>query len=254
MSHVNASVTTTATISSSGSISSPLPSPSPTPMPLPSPVWRTNFEISSLSQLGISYGTDNNGSQNDTVSLSTEQAHSGNQSLKATTDDGRMEFYITPGSLIQNCFYFNWWVYIPSNMVPTGTGSSQWLTIFQLEGSVLPRYEPIAKLQMMPPNGTITTLVWEDVNGSQTTLATGPALIYDQWINIQWYTYIGTNGTLEAWMNGAQMWDVTNFDTSALNQATLYFMTDIYGMNGFTYADDMALYNVNMNGVAPYLP
>jgi hypothetical protein len=51
-------------------------------------------------------------------------------------------------------------------------------------------------------------------------------------------------------MNGAKILDASGVDTSGLIQSTLYFMLDLYGMNGTYYVDDLALYNVNMNGTA----
>jgi hypothetical protein len=52
-------------------------------------------------------------------------------------------------------------------------------------------------------------------------------------------------------MNGQKIGDVS-VDTSGLNAGNYkYFMTDLYGMNGTYYVDDLAIYDVNMNGQAP---
>jgi hypothetical protein len=224
--------------------------PSPTPTPFTNPVWSTNGEISSLSQLGIQYGTYGNGSPNDNVVITTAQAHSGTRSLQLATDDGREEFQMYPGSLVQNDFYFSWWEYIPSSLGLPNSG--QWLVLFQIEGSNQPGWYPIGKLSINSWDKPSITLFWQDINGNQVELSnSGIALPRDQWIHFEWYTKISPSGELACWMNGQQLWDVKGFDTSALNLSTLYFMTDLYGMTGAVYVDDMVLYNVNMNGMVP---
>jgi hypothetical protein len=228
----------------------PTATPTPTSVPSNSPVWSSNAEISSISQLGIQSGTHGNGSPNDQITVTTSQAHSGTRSIQQTTDDARIELCMYPGSLIQNDFYFSYWAYIPSSIGLPSSG--QWLVLFQIEGSNLPGWYPIGKISINSWDKPSITLYWQDVNGAQTELVnTGVALPRDQWIHFEWYTKISTSGELACWMNGQQLWDVKNIDTSALKTSTLYFMTDLYGMNGTTYIDDLALYNVNMNGKAP---
>jgi hypothetical protein len=249
---------TTSTSSSSYTYPASQPAATTTPTPTqtstPStsgvkPVWSTNGEISSLSQLGISNSPYGNGSPSDTVTITTAHAHSGSKSFKLTTVDSRIEFNMYPGSLIQNDFYYSWWVYVPSSMGLPSSG--QWLTLFQIEGSNQPGWYPIGKLQLQPNSPNIN-LWWQDLSGHQTMLAaSGVALPRDQWVHFQWYTSIGTNGRFQAWMNGAKLWDVSGINTSGLKTSTMYFMSDLYGMNGAYYVDDMALYNTNLNGQAP---
>ena len=230
---------------------SPQPTASPTPTPTPTstkPVWSTNSEISSLSQLGIRYGVHGNGASGDTVTITTAQAHSGTSSFQLTSVDKRLEFNVYPGSLTQNDFYYSWWAYIPSSMgLPSG---SDWLVLFQIEGSLTSGYYPIGKLNVLQ-NG-VMNLVWQTTGGGGNQIAnSGHVLPRDQWVHFEWYTHIATNGEFTLWMNGVKQWDVTGVDTSGLTQSTMYFMNDLYGMNGSYYVDDMALYNVNMNGKAP---
>jgi hypothetical protein len=131
--------------------------------------------------------------------------------------------------------------------LPSG---SDWLVLFQIEGSLTSGYYPIGKLNILQ-NG-VMTLVWQTTGGGGNQIAnSGHVLPRDQWVHFEWYTHIGTNGEFALWMNGVKQWDVTGVDTSGLTQSTMYFTNDLYGMNGSYYVDDMALYNVNMNGKAP---
>jgi hypothetical protein len=232
----------------------PTPTRTPTPTTSPGtkvqPVWSSNAEISSLSQLGIQYGAHGNGSPNDKVTITTAKAHSGSRSFQLTTDDGRIEFCQYPGSLIQNEFYFSWWEYVPSSMGLPNNG--QWLVLFQIEGSNQPGWYPIGKLSINSWDKPSVTLFWQDLNGNQKELAnSGVALPRDQWVHFEWYTKIGTSGELACWMNGQKLWDVTGINTSGLKTSTLYYMTALYGMSGTVYVDDLALYNVNLLGKAP---
>jgi hypothetical protein len=154
-----------------------------------------------------------------------------------------------PGALIQNDFYFSWWVYIPSSLGnPT---ADQWLILFQIEGSIQPLWTPIFSL-IQQYGTTPIKLGGRDNNGEDMGILANPhvAIPRDQWVHLEWYTHIGTNGTLAAWMDGAKLWEVNGVDTSGLKTSTLCYMVDLYGMNGSFYADDFALYNVNMNGTA----
>jgi hypothetical protein len=154
-----------------------------------------------------------------------------------------------PGSLITNEFYYSYWAYVPSSM--GSPNSNQWLATFQIEGTNLPGWYPIGKMQLDWYEPQLH-LVWQDLSGHQTRLASAGSLPRDQWVHFEWYTKIGANGELACWMNGNNLWDVTGIDTSGLNMGSYkYFMTCIYGMNGVMYVDDMSLYNVNMNGNAP---
>jgi CARDB/Polysaccharide lyase len=213
----------------------------------PGPVWQSDAEISDLSQLGIEYGVWGDGSPGSTVTISTDRAHSGTRSCKLTTDNRRIEFQFDPNSLIQNEFYYSWWAYIPSAMGWAGT--NEWMNLFQIEGTVLPAYVPIGKLEMV---GMEVACRWQDLQSNQTSCGrSGRTLPRDQWVHFEWYTKIGTNGQLTAWMNGQLLWDTTGIDTSGLQQpgtSGVYFMNDLYGMNGTYYVDDLKLYNVNMNG------
>jgi hypothetical protein len=240
--------------------SSPTTSPTSTPQPtatLPSstfkPVWSANAGTSTMSNLGIKSGTHGNGSGQDTVTITTAPggtSPSGTKAFQLTTNDGRIELCMYPGSLIQNDFYFSWWEYVPSSMGLPSSG--QWLVLFQIEGSNQPGWYPIGKISINSWDKPNVTLYWQDINGKQTELSnSGVALPRDQWVHFQWYTKIGTNGELACWMNGQQLWDAKNIDTSGLTTSTLYFMPDLYGMNGSLYIDNMALYNTNLNGAAP---
>ncbi len=203
--------------------------------------------------MGIPFATHGNGNhQDDTVSIVPfDLSPSGTHAFQLTTVDGRIEFDLYPGSLIQDDFYFSFWMYIPSTVV-ANTSSSQWLVLFQIEGSVGSRYEPIGKLGLNSWTGSRLTLWWEDTTHTQYMLADpGINLPRDQWVHFEWYTHIGTNGELACWMNGQKLWDLIGGDTSALNQSTLYFMPCLYGTNGTVYVDEMSLYNVNISGGTP---
>ncbi len=233
----------------------PTPKPTVTPTPTPTtvtttkPVWSTNAEISSMSQLGIQSAVHGD-SGSDTVTIATApggSSPSGTKAFQMVSTDGRCEFQFYPGSLIQNDFYYSFWIYVPSSMGLPSSG--QWLVLFQIEGTANSRYEPIGKISINSWDKPSVTLYWENTNAVQTELSnSGVALPRDQWVHFEWYTHIGTNGELACWMNGQKLWDVTGVDTSALHASTMYFMNDLYGMPGTVYVDNMALYNVNMNG------
>jgi hypothetical protein len=224
---------------------SPTLTPSPTASPTATPVWSNGAEISSLSQLGMSYYIDTNGGSSDSVTITNEMAHSGTRSFKLTDSSTRVELDLYPGSMIQNDFYISFWVYVPSTFK---VGS--YFTLFQLEGSILPNYEPIWAIMINPPNSNHIVLYGRDNNGNQ--LGNGGVqadsqmtLPRDQWVHIEYYTHIGTNGNIQAWMNGVQLWNV-NCDTSGLKQSQMYFEPMIYGSSGTIYVDDMQLYNKNI--------
>ena len=110
----------------------PSPTPSPTSNPTATPVWSTGAEVSSISQLGMSYYVDTNGGSGDSVQITSTMAHSGTRSLMLTASSTRVELDLYPGSLIQNDFYVSFYVYVPSSFK---VGS--YFTLFQLEGSIL---------------------------------------------------------------------------------------------------------------------
>jgi hypothetical protein len=220
------------------------------------PVWSSNAETLSKDEIGIRFGVHGNGSPNDRVTITTTKAHSGTESFMLTTDDGRVELHFYPSDLIENEFYFSWWTYIPSS-VTAQPNIGEWLNIFQLEGSILPGWNPIYGIcigSWQAENNT--TLFGLDNNNKEyppngvlaDSRRTFPR---DQWVHLEFYCRIGTNGGLQAWMNDAKLWSVSGIDTSGLHEAEMYFMPCIYGTNGTIYVDDMALYNVNMNGRAP---
>ena len=73
----------------------------------------------------------------------------------------------------------------------------------------------------------------------------------DTWFQVEWYTHIGSNGTMQTWIDKVLQWNITNVDTSGLLQnGGLYLMPMIYGSSGTIYVTEMALYDVNMNGGA----
>jgi hypothetical protein len=220
------------------------------------PVWSANAETSNLNQLGIKNGQHGNGSPDDAVTLTSAPAASspsGDKAFKLTTNDGRIEFDLYPGDLIQNEFYFSFWVYIPSSVTPD-ISSGQWLDIFQLEGSIRPDWDPIYGIcigSTQAGNHVILYGIDNDNNPyySNGVLAdSGLNFPRDQWVHLEFYCHVGVNGAFEAWINRALLWSVNDIDNSGLHQSTMYFMPCLYGTDGTLYVDKMALYNVNMNG------
>ena len=144
-------------------------------------------------------------------------------------------------------------MYIPSNSVTLGT----YFTNFQLEGSILPNYEPIFGSMIYSPEcGNDFCIGGRDVTG--TKIPGGPGLpqgilsdshvIFprDQWVHFEWYTHIGASGEIAAWLNGVKVCDGTT-DTSGLKQTAMYFSPMIYGSSGTIYVDDITLYNTNIH-------
>ena len=179
----------------------------------------------------------------DSVTISTNQAHSASHSFKLTTSGTRIELDLFPGNLITTDFYYSAWYYVPSSF---NVGS--YFTIFQLEGSLTSGYYPI--WAFMFSSGDEHALLYGRGN-SGTQLGNGGIqadssfiLPRDTWFKIEWYTHIasGNNGEIIAWANGNQLWDV-HCDTSGLTLSTLYFMPMIYGSTGTIYVDDIAMYN-----------
>ena len=136
-----------------------------------------------------------------------------------------------------------------------------WLALFQIEGTYSSGWYPIYKLGV--DSNWKFQLQGQDLNGvglgggqswNQVMVQTTTSVPKDQWFHVEWYTHIGTDGKLAVWINGVKLWDV-NADTSSLtvggqNSAyKWYVMPDLYGTNGQLWVDDMAIYNVNMNGV-----
>jgi hypothetical protein len=229
------------------------PTPTPTPTTTPSnpttsatPVWSNGAEISSLSQLGMNYYVEQGGS-GDSVQITSAMAHSGSRSFQLTTYNGRIELDLYPGSQIQNDIYVSFYAYVPSSFQ---IGS--YLTIFQLEGSILPNYEPIWAFMIRPDNSNHIILYGRDNNGDKlgndgVQADSGVSFPRDQWVHVEYYTHIASNGRIEAWMNGAKLWDVS-CDTSGLKLTPMYFSPMVYGSSGTIYVDDIAMYNTNIRG------
>ncbi|XES77684.1 MAG: heparin lyase I family protein [Candidatus Bathyarchaeia archaeon] len=229
----------------------PTPTPTPTPTSTPTnpsatPVWSTDAEISSLSQLGMNYYVEQGGS-GDSVQITSAMANSGSRSFQLSTSNGRIELDLYPGSMIQNDIYVSFYAYVPSSFQ---IGS--YLTIFQLEGSILPNYEPIWAFMIRPDNNNNVILYGRDNNGDKlgndgVQADSGMSFPRDQWVHIEYYTHIASNGRIEAWMNGAKLWDVS-CDTSGLKLTPMYFSPMVYGSSGTIYVDDIAMYNTNIRG------
>ena len=113
------------------------PTPTATLKPTANPLWSTNAEISSLNQLGIDYYIEKDVST-DSVTISTNQAHTASHSFKLTTSGKRIELDVFPTNQITTDFYYTAWYYIPSSF---NVGS--YFTIFQLEGLLASGYYPI---------------------------------------------------------------------------------------------------------------
>jgi hypothetical protein len=216
------------------------------------PVWSANGEISNIQYLGIRSGFHGNGSPKDMVTLVKTQA---SRVFQLRTDDGRIEFDFYPDSLIQDDFYFSYWVYLPSSL-NAKISEGQWLTIFQVEGSILPNWDPIYGIcisSWQADNHII--LLGTDNNGNvyapNGVLAdSGKVMSYDKWVHLEFYCHIAASGSFQAWMDGVKLWSITGINNTGLKQNTLYFMPCIYGTNGVMYIDNLSLYNVNMNGKA----
>lgn len=177
---------------------------------------------------------------NGTHAISTEQAHSGSNSIKVNiTSDGGYALgnkYLESAGL--DTIYVRIWVYITSALVAT-MGNGDYIDLFYGESS---DYDEQFYVTIYDTGGTdYIRFLWDGGNGSDTGLTMVSA---DTWHCFEVYIdHDGAAGTANLWIDGVLVSENTNEDTGA---KTTFFLQigaeyDSSGVTGAIYYDDLVI-------------
>ncbi|MCW4018338.1 MAG: polysaccharide lyase, partial [Candidatus Bathyarchaeota archaeon] len=140
-------------------------------------------------------------------------------------------------------FYFSAYFY----MKPYDYG----ITLFQLEGTVLPNYSPLFGLSTDDAynNNLVLYYIQDITQGDAGVLqASNMKFPTNQWVHVEWAQTINNDGTssVKVWINGDQLFDYSgHLDYEG---RPWYFNIDLYRGNGMTnteatmYVDDVQIW------------
>jgi len=184
--------------------------------------------------------------------------HTGNKALGLQAGSGsyRCELDLYQNDLgCTNKVYVDEWIYLPSTFTVSSTNGGYY-DLFQFEGSYSTGYYPIFSLMIGTPNsdGTFPLMLFgRDYTGAKLgndgiiqELNSHFNLPKGQWFHFQWYTSVGSNGIIQAWINGTPIINVTNINTNT--QGTEWYInTDIY-----FNSDDMTMHKMWIDDITIY--
>ena len=195
--------------------------------------------------------------------------HSGTQSLgmQAGNNSYRCELDLFQNDLgCSNSVFVDEWLYLPSTFTVTHSNQGEYYILFQFEGSYSTGCYPIFSLLIGAQNsdGTFPIMIGArdytgtPINGGSFTGQGGTTYTYlqmlyshfalprGQWFHFQWYQTVSTNGTIQAWINGVMVGNVSNINTST--QGTQWYInTDIY-----FNSDDMTIHKLWIDDISIY--
>jgi hypothetical protein len=229
--------------------------------------WSTGFESATatsttLSGIGISNYIDTEGTGTAGIWIETGNQitpHSGTKCLgmQASTGSFRCELDLYQNTLgCSNSVYVDEWIYLPSNFTVTNSPNGGYYDLFQFEGSYTSGCYPIFSLMIGTQNsdGTFPIMLYgRDYTGAQMgnegvlqEMFSHFNLPRGQWFHFQWYTTVSTNGVIQAWINGQQVINITNLNTTT--QGTQWYInTNIYYNR-----DDMATHKMWIDDITIY--
>lgn len=198
--------------------------------------WQDNFEAGSLEMW-----RDRSVSAGGTFAISTDQAHSGTQSLKSEIDDAgetASGFNLTNGVVIDE-WYARFWIYIPSATIAT-MSDGDFFTCFALLDDI---------------GGALTTFIIQHTGGSvkcfmvydssNAALLSTSTITADTWHNIEGFIKLGASEDAKLWINGAlEDSDIgvnTNGNSNSDLKVILIGLEATGGMTGAIYLDDFVI-------------
>jgi len=239
--------------------------------------FQTGFESATasgttLNGIGVSNYIDTSGSGTAGIWMETGTQvtpHTGTKALGMQAGSGsyRCELDLYQNALgLSNQFFIDEWLYLPSNFTVTHSSQGEYYIIFQFEGTYTSGCFPIYSLMIGARNtdGTFPLMFGgRDYTGTpiDTAQYTGNGgttynfiqMLYShfnlplgQWFHFQWYETVSTSGLVQAWINGIQIVNVSNINTTT--QGTQWYInTDIY-----FNSDDMTMHELWIDDLSIY--
>jgi hypothetical protein len=231
--------------------------------------WSTGFESATatsttLNGIGISNYIAIEGTGTASIWIETGSQitpHSGTRALgmQAGNGDYRCELDLLQNALgcsNSDAIYVDEWIYLPSTFTVTNSPYGGYYDLFQFEGQYSSGCYPIFSFMIGTQNsdGTFPIILYgRDYTGAQMGNEGVLQEMYShfnlprgQWFHFQWYNTISTSGIIQAWINGQQVINATNINTTT-HGTQWYINTDIY----FNH-DDLTTHKMWIDDITVY--